>query len=404
MQTKLRKPRRRALVILALVGLAMVAVPVGAKAAISASAPSPGVPANDGGSGYTDPGPDYQASASAGALIATRFADAYAFAFKDVDDTFVIGFRAEAPAGALTILEGAGGTYRVEENVGFLETDLEDQVNAISRLVSEFIPGGSFDVGAVPDRREMIVTFHGTRSFPAGSEELKARVQALTTLTVQFDTIEGSVSTTSYGLNGGTWLVNPGSGQGVCTTSFVVKRNSGPELGVLSAGHCGTTSKLYYNPTGAHSSYTLDYYSGTYGYEGDYAFYRSPNMMDPWFQKSWPSSGPVGVAVTSSRNPVLNETVCRFGMGSLASLDCGAVQTVVSSFVSNGVTIPGVSQIKSWAQHKDSGGPAYTGPNGSIAVGINVAANFDNVGNPVTTGNGERLWVTRISYALIESA
>jgi hypothetical protein len=102
----------------------------------------------------------YQAPfGTAASAIETEFADAFAFAYFGPERSFTIGFAADAPAGAIALLDGTGLPYSTFEDVGFTDAELQTAVSVLVDDVSDLLDdadvllddsgaGAGFSIGA----------------------------------------------------------------------------------------------------------------------------------------------------------------------------------------------------------------------------------------------------------------
>lgn len=74
------------------------------------------------------------------------------FAYGYITDAgFGVGFKFDAPADALAVLDSVGDPYELHENVGFAEPDILPQVSRVSDIVQAAVPQGqTFSVSANP--------------------------------------------------------------------------------------------------------------------------------------------------------------------------------------------------------------------------------------------------------------
>jgi hypothetical protein len=82
--------------------------------------------------------------------ILQGYPDDYAYGYI-TDAGFGVGFKFDAPAEALGVLDAVGDPYELHENVGFTEAEILPQVSEVSDLVHAAVPQvGSFSVSANP--------------------------------------------------------------------------------------------------------------------------------------------------------------------------------------------------------------------------------------------------------------
>ncbi|GMA31619.1 hypothetical protein GCM10025875_16110 [Litorihabitans aurantiacus] len=325
----------------------------------------------------------------------------------------VVAFAGSEPEGAREILESSGLGVTIVTDTGFIESDLEAPVLALGQEAYRSL-GLANDVEARPDLQSFIVTVYDEDLDSTRLDEVERTLDAATTqrssspvagFRVDVQTSEGDIEPTSWDRAGGTWLVNANSGNGFCTSSFVAKRVNSAPVGVLTAGHCQTSPTFpvkYYKPFGSHESYNLEFFSSTFASVGDAAFFRSPRMMDAWYHYDYSSGAPVRLV----RDPVRDETVCRFGRVS-ETYSCGKVLATHTSWTrrnSDGTstTIGGVFSVNTFSRKGDSGGPVFTsgsvGQN-AVALGLNSAGRFVSNTDVPVYGDGARMWATRIKHA-----
>jgi hypothetical protein len=79
--------------------------------------------------------------------VRTTFPDDYAYGYI-TDEGFGISFMAEAPPGALAILDAVGHPYDLHENVGFTELNIQPQLERVTALVKDAVGKQSFVAGA----------------------------------------------------------------------------------------------------------------------------------------------------------------------------------------------------------------------------------------------------------------
>jgi hypothetical protein len=80
----------------------------------------------------------YQAPfGTAASAIETDFADDFAFAYFGPERSFTIGFTADAPAGALALLDGTGLPYSTIEAAGFTSAEYESAISAVGNEVTD---------------------------------------------------------------------------------------------------------------------------------------------------------------------------------------------------------------------------------------------------------------------------
>lgn len=158
---------------------------------------------------------------------------------------------------------------------------------------------------------------------------------------------------------------------GSCTGAFPVKRNQGPELGILTAGHCpgtgsyGGTSNMFYPVFPYSLSTTSNASTG-----GDFRWNHSRYMLDGFTYLGEGGNR----RSTSAVNSVYGGAVC--GYGKTTGHKCGSVWSVGSQatiYVPDGnanYTVgPLTCTVSHVTQPGDSGGPWYIQYN-SVATGI----------------------------------
>lgn len=329
--------------------------------------------------------------------ISEEYPEDYALAYVVVEsDSVVIGFRGTAPEGALAKLRTVEDSIKIEENFSISEVEIKEQISQVGELALEFAGEKvGIEVAFLSEEFKLEIVFSGVAEIPEGIADLTAEIAKITPLPVEYRSTEVTTQAAGYGLNGGTTLVVPHTGEIDCTSAFVAKKTSGTALGLLTAGHCGYPNYTYFNEYPPYQAYNMPRL-GPYAFSnlGDYSFYHSSKMMDAWFQYVITNGTPVGSPVYQVRNPIASETICRFGMRSKTRV-CGVVQSSATSKTYSGVFVTGLARIAGWASHGDSGGPVHSG---TIAVGLTAAANF--IGdNPVKTGPDALMWLTVIKVA-----
>jgi len=251
------------------------------------------------------------------ARVATHVKNAYPddFSYAGLADDYVGAYIAFAGAVPDGLAEAIGGVSRVEliADAGFTRDDLLDYQGGILRSVTPEGVDGAFAVVVDNDplRRVFDVTISGVEGFEssdagaassaqlAGIEEDIVRFVASAPPPAGFAV---TVLPAERPVAGFEWEDGGRSLAGVCTGAFPVKRNAGPELGILTAGHCpgtgsyGSTSDMFYPPypysldtkynvnTGGdfrwnHSRYLLSGYTYLGGEGGRKRFARAE---DPW--------------------------------------------------------------------------------------------------------------------------
>jgi hypothetical protein len=168
--------------------------------------------------------------------------------------------------------------------------------------------------------------------------------------------LDAVTSDSGYGQAGGNLLLGGG---GRCTSGFVVKQTAGPELGVLTAGHCQDTMSQIRSD--GSTAFTFSFRGDEYGV-GDYQWMRSPVMMDGWFHYAVG----LGRAATGIGNASMNQSLCKYGDETHTT--CGSVDQVYAEHTVNGVKVTGLVRTRAMANDGgDSGGPVY---NGGRAYGL----------------------------------
>lgn len=172
-------------------------------------------------------------------------------------------------------------------------------------------------------------------------------------------TLEGDPTVLLTAVSGGeTWA-------GTCSSAFTVIGLGGTATGVSTAGHCANTTSGYTAPGGGVTGNTTAY---NYNANGDTMWFRlfwmgeTPSITNKF---KYTSSG-AQRQVLGTANPVVGQSICRYGMSTgnhcttIAAInECRS--GVCLLFRANGNTLAG----------GDSGGPWYSGNNAQgISHGI----------------------------------
>lgn len=182
--------------------------------------------------------------------VAERFPDDFSEAVINPDKTSgTLSFRGPAPTGALPLIESVGGVS-VVENTGYTNIMVQEAAASalheasaslgVSSGLSSYRDGAAHVITVAIGESEGETQWAGDETPPpVGPDEiadLKERLDEVVPLPPLFDivvVVSGRVSSTE--------AVDSGRNLGGCTTSFPVKRTNGPELGIMTAGHCAGT-------------------------------------------------------------------------------------------------------------------------------------------------------------------
>jgi hypothetical protein len=314
----------------------------------------------------------------AAGLVEEQFPDDYAYTlFKE--ETVHVGFKAAAPPAAVAILAKTGLPYVAVESAGFNAIEYQAAQDSVVEQTEKYVSEdrqvsvaqnprdgvGLLEVSFLSDNPELLEN----PGIATADANARSTNEALITLdgpfVVGFD--EEMTSPTEPMSNGraaGTWLLDT-TGEGVCTSGFVAKKNSSASVGVITAAHCPNNLR-YYNENGGGEVQQLTLEGSHYGAYGDAQFMRSPVMFDPWFHYThWD-----GKPVTGATNPGFDQVIYSYGRDSDKQIPSRVkdANTTVTR-VSDGGLVNIGNQIKAMStlQPGDSGGPLYTG---NTALGI----------------------------------
>jgi hypothetical protein len=188
--------------------------------------------------------------------------------------------------------------------------------------------------------------------------------------------------------------VNGGSTMVGCTMGFTATYNNGSTTyqGFLTAAHCGTSERYYYNTAGTGTLKSAIYRTRTWNAYGDIAFHSVASS-------DWPAASYFGSSALSPTiqggvtTAAAGTTVCR--RGKEIGLDCGKVSstsyTPTWSGACNGYTCkPVFVRTPQKGIDGDSGGPVWSGT--SRPVGIHKG------GSEGVLGIGQYSVYSKLSY------
>lgn len=296
------------------------------------------------------------------------------FAYAELGDADVeVGFRGLVPDSVSRVLGKLGVAHHEVGGLGYSEQELVAESKVVHQEVLAAV-GSDIDVstGPVPGEPRIQVTL--TSSVPAETAEAKFRSDGMTSPSVGLEDAQARVretvrSTTArggfavevlvsqgepaqdegYGQAGGTRL-DYTSGGLACTSAFVVKSLSGPDLGVLTAGHCPNSLQQI----SVNGNFDFDFRSEHRGSSGDIQWMRSPVMMDPWFHYDHGLGRPVRAVGTAS----VGTNICMYGV--VSGRSCGQVAYTDMQLTVDGVTSHDLSVASGiTSTGGDSGGPYY---------------------------------------------
>lgn len=307
-----------------------------------------------------------------------NYPDEFSFAEIDLDLlSGVIGFRAEVPSDD-ELLSMESSSIDLLPEVGYSQNSLRETIVQVGDEIST-LPGVS-SVGIGQENNEGALqieigyTEEGSSSLARTDDatdiaEIASNIAKEITdsqdLDFTINVFEGEVMETTAHTAGGRLYT---STQARCTASFPVKSDLGPEIGVLTAGHCGyavkynTTTNPFY-PAAPYSQITDDLVYG-----GDFRWFHSKDM----FNGRTFIGNNQSVIFRQTASSKKSNTVCMYGH-TTAAKKCGSV-TDVSYYtwfdypsigtrrVGPLIKMNGIYNAKG-----DSGGPVYRGSN---AVGI----------------------------------
>lgn len=302
-----------------------------------------------------------------------EFPDSYSEALF-ISDSLEVRFAGQAPAAALELLSPLKGHFTVAEDATLSKSERADLTYSVAKALESDIQANGLTaiVSYESDEQNITVSVAGSDENNKPTIEPDAVTGRVNEVldgldlgslktTVVVDLNEYAADSTSYNQAGGTRLNFISNGAAACTSGFVVKKNSNPDLGILTAGHCG--NDLRQTNVNGYPNFNFVFGSQHIGPLGDFQFMRSPVMMDPWFHYS---EG-LGKPVTATGAAAVGQQVCRYGRVS----DDGCFTVLVSdvSWTSESGTAGHLVRVNSdrWSQRGDSGGPVYRG---TVAIGL----------------------------------
>lgn len=281
-----------------------------------------------------------------------------------------IGFRAGVPEAAAEAAEGITGV-EWREGLGYSAKAVTETITEILQITTDQIgPGASVVVYQEGNARHLVVQVGPATDEDAGvfaPTELHSIKDAVSRLgaELKFSTAVGIFSspvTEPQAFDGGRVVA------GVCTGSFPIKRNGGPELGILTAGHCPGTgsysgvSAAFY-PVYPFSLSTTNAIPG-----GDFRWNHSKTMLTG---RTYLANAGTRTFASSALASV-GSPICKYGMTSGYGCSTVAYTNLSNSaWISEGnayYTVGPLRGVEGYiTQGGDSGGPWFYG---NTAYGI----------------------------------
>lgn len=379
--------RRKPLVI---VSGTVAAVLVASALSSSAAASVPGLPstslvaaeANTAGESSTN------AWESDFSIAATDIEVAYpeSFAYSGIkagSTSGYVAFKSEIPQGAPGIL-GDIANVSLIPNAGFTSTEIQDYAASLASQATTAESSVAYSAGVTPrplDRRFEVAI--GAASLESADQQTTQPItpeqgaiveSAIDSYLESKPPVAGFAVTVEQDPLSGVTLEAEDGGRklaGVCTGGFPVKRNAGPEVGFLTAGHCpGTgnynnTVNMFYAPFYGSQSTT---YSSSIG--GDFRWNHSR-----YLPTGYTNLGEGGrKRFTQVANAQTGSRACHYGYKT--GHGCSPVQAVgvaTSVYIPEGGKRYDIGPLVCTLAHitddGDSGGPWYL-ENTAVAVGI----------------------------------
>lgn len=293
----------------------------------------------------------------------------FAYSIVHSDGAGAIHFRADVPQAARDRVRDVPGVTLVA-GAGFGNRELEDFVAGLVNAGASIAHERRLSIAASPDQlAKSIDVAIGPAPVerPGGSQQDfdEARDAILTfasahdpfnVFDIRFESADTPVAVTEA-YDGGRVLA------GVCTGSFSIKKNGGPELGVLTAGHCPGTGSYdgianAFHPVVPFSLATTTTYPG-----GDFRWNHSKHMSTGYTYVG-AGNGTPRRQFASASTPSLNAPVCNYGK--TTGYKCSTVtQTgkTATIWIPDGGAMYTVGPLRCTGSHitagGDSGGPWF---------------------------------------------
>lgn len=312
------------------------------------------------------------------------------FAGAWIRDKYIeVAFAAKSPAGASAIIDESPIPIKVIEDFGVSEIEMAATSREIHDAAVDYVGNGvAVTSGPIPDRKVYQVEFASEKDDVVTREVLAQRVEdlklsldnifqagALGGFVIETYVAEaGAIGDASWGQAGGTAVNALDSGLS-CTSGFVVSARTGPDIGVVTAGHCSNNLRQI-SPNG---NFNFDFRAQHIGTYGDMQWMRSPVMMDAWFHYD----DGLGRAQKARSDVSINSNVYVYGR--YGGRQYASVVGLNQSHTGNGRTSYGLVRINgSTVLNGDSGGPVYLGNTAfGIIKGYGAFDDFYTPINPV---------------------
>lgn len=247
----------------------------------------------------------------AATAVAEQHPDAFAEAL--IDETGgagTIAFSAAAPDGALQILSSVSNVTIVE-NAGFTDREEAAATAAIWESVSG-ITDAPVQVAVLPldDVIEVTVGADRENSARRGADPVVVATDAIE-IPSDYDIVVDYAGASAFD-NAAENLVagNKLSGGGAsCSTAFPVKRANGPEIGLLTAGHCPGKNVTYGGTGGYFTVLPFSQFTGTGTNGGDMRWLWSNTMFNGNTRVGYNTTR----RFTATATPSVGSTAYKFG-------------------------------------------------------------------------------------------
>jgi hypothetical protein len=295
-----------------------------------------------------------------------NFPDDFAQAIIGSDgSTAEISFRSSVPAAAVDMLSEIANV-RVVENVGY---SYADEISTVEQLTEQLQEqqSDSFLIEVLPVDQVIKVTIEGDAPPAARSSEPAVDESALPipfSVDVEYDPAL-ELGEAEENLDAGLALWIGGGPQ--CSTAFPVKRNAGPEIGLLTAGHCTPVGTYGNASRNIFTSLPFSQFTETGTNGGDMRWLWSNTMFNG---KTRIQHAGTTRKFATSATPAIGSSACKYGI--TTGYGCSTVRsrTVLGSVQHSGDywTVGYLTSVKSSiTQGGDSGGPWFLG---NTAYGI----------------------------------